>query len=77
MIFLMILLRGLSYCQLQFGRAPVALVAGVRLPRAVGGFLRIGPVRLEVTGETYPCQRMNEACAGLLSTLAKDTGAAG
>ena len=48
------------------------LVAGVRLPRAVGGILRIGRVRLEVTGQTFPCLRMNEAHAGLLSALAKD-----
>lgn len=44
----------------------------VRLPRAVGGIVRIGQVLLEVTGQTYPCQRMDEACAGLLSALAKD-----
>lgn len=48
------------------------LVAGVRLPRAAGGVLRIGRVRLEVTGQTYPCQRMDEARAGLLSALGKD-----
>lgn len=48
------------------------LIEGVRLPRAAGGIVRIGQVRLEVTGQTYPCQRMNEACAGLLSALAKD-----
>jgi MOSC domain-containing protein YiiM len=48
------------------------LVEGVRLPGAVGGILRIGPVHLEVTGQTYPCRRMNEACPGLLSVLAKD-----
>jgi MOSC domain-containing protein YiiM len=48
------------------------LVTGVRLPRAAGGILRIGPVRLEITGQTYPCQRMEEAWAGLLSALGKD-----
>jgi len=48
------------------------LVAGVRLPRAAGGILRIGQVRLQVTGQTFPCARMNEAHAGLLSALAKD-----
>ena len=48
------------------------LTEGVRLPRAAGGIVRIGQVLLEVTGQTYPCQRMNEACAGLLSALAKD-----
>ena len=29
-------------------------------------------MRLEVTGQTYPCLRMEEAHAGLLSALAKD-----
>jgi MOSC domain-containing protein YiiM len=48
------------------------LVEGVELPRAAGGVLRIGAVQLEVTGQTYPCSRMEEAQAGLLSALAKD-----
>src|SRR5262249_12292836 len=47
------------------------LVEGVELPHAAGGILRIGPVRLEVTAQTYPCARMEEAHAGLLSALAK------
>ena len=48
------------------------LVEDVELPRAAGGILRIGPVRLEVTAQTYPCVRMEEAQTGLLSALAKD-----
>jgi MOSC domain-containing protein YiiM len=48
------------------------LVEGVELPRAAGGILRIGTVRLEVTDQTYPCARMEEAQAGLLSALAMD-----
>jgi MOSC domain-containing protein YiiM len=48
------------------------LVAGVKLPRAKGGILRIGPVRLEVTSQTYPCAHMNEVRQGLLKALAKD-----
>ncbi|MET0194324.1 MAG: MOSC domain-containing protein [Hyphomicrobiaceae bacterium] len=48
------------------------LVEEVELPRAAGGILRIGTVRLEVTGQTYPCARMEEAQAGLLSALARD-----
>ena len=48
------------------------LVEGVALPRAPGGILRIGAVRLEVTAQTYPCARMEEARAGLLAALAKD-----
>ena len=44
-------------------------VEGVRLPRAKGGVLRIGPVVLEITGQTNPCHRMEAAHAGLLSAL--------
>lgn len=47
-------------------------VEGVRLPRARGGILRIGPVKLEVTFPTQPCQRMEEAHAGLLKALHPD-----
>ena len=44
-------------------------VEGVRLPRAKGGVLRIGPVVLEITGQTNPCGRMEEAHRGLLAAL--------
>lgn len=45
------------------------LVQGVRLPRAKGALLRVGGVLLEVTGQTNPCHRMEEAQPGLLSAL--------
>jgi MOSC domain-containing protein YiiM len=45
------------------------LVEGVRLPRARGGILQIGPVKLEVTYPTQPCRRMDEAFGGLLKAL--------
>lgn len=48
------------------------LVRGIVLPRARGAVLAIGGVRLEVTEQTYPCRRMEEACAGLLKALAPD-----
>jgi MOSC domain-containing protein YiiM len=48
------------------------LVEGIKLPRAAGGILRVGPVRLEIMAQTYPCSRMQEVRAGLLSALAKD-----
>lgn len=48
------------------------LVEGVRLPRARGGILRIGAVRLEVTYPTQPCRRMEEASPGLLKALHPD-----
>jgi MOSC domain-containing protein YiiM len=48
------------------------LVAGVDLPRAKGAILSVGPVRLEVTGQTYPCVRMDDVHKGLLKALARD-----
>ena len=43
------------------------LVSGVDL--AAAGVLRIGDVELEVTGETAPCERMDEAFPGLRAAL--------
>lgn len=45
------------------------LVEGVRLPRAKGAIITIGPVVLEVTAETNPCERMEQAYPGLLTAL--------
>jgi MOSC domain-containing protein YiiM len=45
------------------------LVEGVRLPRALGAIVGIGPVLLEVTYPTTPCKRMDEAREGLMSSL--------
>jgi MOSC domain-containing protein YiiM len=45
------------------------LVEGIRLPRALGATLRIGPVLLEVTYPTTPCARMEEAREGLRRAL--------
>lgn len=48
------------------------LVEGIRLPRARGGVLRVGSVKLEVTYPTQPCRRMEEAFPGLLKALHPD-----
>jgi MOSC domain-containing protein YiiM len=48
------------------------LVEGVDLPRAKGGIIAIGTVRLEVTGQTVPCARMDEAHEGLRRALHPD-----
>lgn len=45
------------------------LIEGIRLPRARGAILSLGPVRLEVTYPTQPCARMDEAHPGLLKAL--------
>lgn len=48
------------------------LVEDVALPRARGGLIQIGPVELEVTNQTVPCGRMDEAQQGLLKALHPD-----
>jgi MOSC domain-containing protein YiiM len=49
------------------------LVAGIALARLpIGVRLAIGDALLEVTGETEPCRRMDEAHGGLRAALARD-----
>ncbi len=45
------------------------LVRGVTLPRMPGARLEVGDLRLEVTGETAPCARMDEQFQGLRVAL--------
>ncbi len=48
------------------------LVDGIALPKVKGAVFRIGPVELEVSGETVPCSRMDEAHQGLRKALAQN-----
>ena len=48
------------------------LTEGIALPRGRGSLIRIGPVLLEVTAQTFPCRRMAEAHLGLMKALAPD-----
>jgi MOSC domain-containing protein YiiM len=45
------------------------LVDDIDLAHKVGWELRIGEVVLAITGETRPCQRMDQACPGLQEAL--------
>jgi MOSC domain-containing protein YiiM len=45
------------------------LVEGIQLPETTGAVLRIGSVRLLVTGEIDPCSRMDEQVPGLTEAL--------
>jgi MOSC domain-containing protein YiiM len=47
-------------------------VSGVELENGRGRTLVVGPVRLQIYGETRPCERMDEAFAGLRSALGPD-----
>lgn len=48
------------------------LVEGVRLKESTGAIIGLGEVRLEVTGETEPCSRMDEIEQGLQRALTPD-----
>ena len=45
------------------------LISGPNLEDSSGKLLRIGSVELEITGETAPCSRMEEAHEGLQTSL--------
>ncbi|HHJ80874.1 MAG TPA: MOSC domain-containing protein [Candidatus Tenderia electrophaga] len=47
------------------------LVEGLNLQESVGAIIRIGTVKLLITRETDPCQRMEEAQPGLFAAMAK------
>lgn len=48
------------------------MVSGVRLRDSRGRTLRVGLVRLKITGETKPCRQMEEAVTGLQATMFPD-----
>ena len=48
------------------------LVAGLDLAGTTGRVLRVGDLRLEITGETKPCYQMDAAVDGLRAALEPD-----
>lgn len=48
------------------------LIEGIELKETTGRRLRIGPVLLEITGETKPCGLMDRQHRGLLAALTPD-----
>lgn len=45
------------------------LISGLDLEQTRGQILRVGPCRLAIGGELTPCERMDEAAAGLRTAL--------
>ena len=50
------------------------LMSGLDLRASLGKILRIGSCRIRILGETRPCERMDEECAGLRSALSPPWG---
>ena len=50
------------------------MISGLDLVQSRGQTLRIGECILEIAGETKPCERMEEAAAGLREAMRADWG---
>jgi MOSC domain-containing protein YiiM len=48
------------------------LIEGLRVEGKIGRTIRIGDLALEITGETDPCNRMDEQAPGLRQALTPD-----
>lgn len=54
------------------GRRANIVIRGLDLKETIGRQVRVGPVLLEIKGETEPCELMNRLAPGLKEALAPD-----
>ena len=50
------------------------MTSGIRLEGTRGRVLRLGECRIQLRGETHPCEQMDEALEGLRAALKPDCG---
>lgn len=48
------------------------LIEGIDLKESKGKILRVGSIKIKITGETTPCRLMDDAVPGLKNALAPD-----
>jgi MOSC domain-containing protein YiiM len=68
------LMDGLSADLDPSARRANLMVSGVSLRETAGRVLRVGGCRIELKGETKPCERMDEALPGLRAAMRPDWG---